>query len=321
VAIVSRSTRQGVDVDYTFGQVALDRPEVSYVNNCGNISSAVGPYAIDEALVGAVEPVSTVRIFNTNTGKMILSRVPVVNGRAATVGECRIDGVPGAGPEIGLTFCDPGGAVTGRLLPTGVPLETIALDDGLHLTVSIVDCGTLYGFVPARELSLEGTEVPAEIEARPGLMATAQRLREALATRLVESGVVSAEKGRALRTSLKIAVVAAPPPGSPAGVQVVARILNPAKVHKAFAVTGAIALAGASAIPGTVLDGWLGAPGSRRLVIGHPAGSMAVEVEGTMVEGSPQIQGVTVTRTARRIMDGFVYLPAGAGGFAAGSAA
>jgi 2-methylaconitate cis-trans-isomerase PrpF len=89
----------------------------------------------------------------------------------------------------------------------------------------------------------------------------------------------------------------------------VARILNPSKVHKAFAVTGAIALAGAAVIPGTVLAGWLGAPGKRRLVIGHPAGTMSVEVDGALVEGTPQVRGVTVTRTARRIMDGFVYLP------------
>ncbi len=307
VAIVSPSTRPGADVDYTFAQVAVDRPEVSYVNNCGNISSAVGPYAIDESMVAAVAPVSIVRIFNTNTGKLILARVPVVEGRAATEGDSRVDGVPGTGPEIELTFCDPGGAVTRRLLPTGDVAETVSLDGVTRLRVSVVDCGTLYAFVPASDLSLEGTETPAEIEGRPGFMATVGRLRELVAARLTEAGAVSVEKGGALRTSLKVAVVARPPAANPAGVDVVARILNPGKVHKAFAVTGAIALAGAAAIPGTVLGELLGAPG-RRLVIGHPAGSMTVRVEGALVDGSPQIESVTVTRTARRIMDGFVYV-------------
>ena len=321
VAIVSPSSRPGADVDYTFAQVAVDRPEVSYVNNCGNISSAVGPYAIDEAMLPVLEPSTTVRIFNTNTGKLILSRVPVVDGRAATEGDDRVDGVPGSGAQIDLTFCDPGGAVTGRLMPTGHALDTVKLDESTRLSASVVDCGTLYAFVPAADLALQATESPAEIEARPGLMARVGRLREVLAARLTDTGVVSADKGRALRTSLKVAVVGPPPAGSPSGIDVVARILNPGKVHKAFAVTGAIALAGAAAIPGSVLGSWLGSPGSRRLVIGHPAGEMAVEVESAGDGDLPRIGGVTLSRTARRIMDGFVYVPRRFAEIAAGSTA
>jgi 2-methylaconitate cis-trans-isomerase PrpF len=309
VAIVGPSSRPGADVDYTFAQVAVDRAEVSYVNNCGNISSAVGPYAIDEAMLPVLDPSTTVRIFNTNTGKLILSRVSVVDGRAATEGEARIDGVPGTGSQIDLTFCDPGGAVTGSLLPTGRALEEVVLDESTRLSTSVVDCGTLYAFVPAADLALQASESPAEIEARPGLMARVGRLREVIAGRLADAGVVSADKGRALRTSLKVAVVGPAPAGSPPGIDVVARILNPGKVHKAFAVTGAIALAGAAAIPGSVVGGWLGASGSRRLVIGHPAGEMAVEVESAGGGGLPRINGVTLPRTARRIMDGFVYVP------------
>lgn len=132
VAIVSRSARPGADVDRTFGQVSLVALLINYSNysgNCGNISSGVGPFAIDEGLVKAIEPVTQVRIFNTNTQKLIVAHVPVVGGKAAFRGDCAIEGVPGSGVRILADFPGCEGAVTGRLLPTGHGQEIIRLSD------------------------------------------------------------------------------------------------------------------------------------------------------------------------------------------------
>ena len=130
VAIIKPSLREDADIDYTFGQVSIEQPLVDYNSNCGNISSGVGPFAIDEGLVPAVEPITTVRIFNTNTQKIIEAEVPVRDGKALTEGDCVIPGVPGSGAKIMLNFLDSGGSKTGKLLPTGNPRDTIQLSDG-----------------------------------------------------------------------------------------------------------------------------------------------------------------------------------------------
>src|SRR5216684_3256770 len=148
-AIIRASNMPGVDVEYTFGQVSITEPFVDMSGNCGNISSAVGPFAIDKGLVPAVEPVTTVRIHNTNTKKMILAEVPVRAGKVVTQGAYAISGVPGAGAEIKMHFLDPGGAITGKLLPTGNSVDTLKLENGKTLEVSIVDAGNLAGFVRA----------------------------------------------------------------------------------------------------------------------------------------------------------------------------
>src|ERR1700680_4510658 len=169
-AIIGRSNRPGVDVEYTFGQVSITEPFVDMEGNCGSIASAVGPFAIDKDLVSAVEPVTTVRIFNTNTKKMIVADVPVREGRVVTHGEYQINGVPGTGAEIKLHFVDPGGAITGKLLPTGHIIDKIKLENGKTVDVSVVDAGNLAGFVRARQISLRGDELPAGIESTPAIL-------------------------------------------------------------------------------------------------------------------------------------------------------
>ena len=139
IAIVSPSRREGIDVDYTFAQVGIDKPVVSYRANCGNISSAVGPFALEEGMVVATEPQATVHIFNTNTQKKLVAQFATEDGRAKIDGDFRIDGVSTAGSPIRLTFIDPGGAATGRILPTGNVRDVLDVGQGRKLEASLVD--------------------------------------------------------------------------------------------------------------------------------------------------------------------------------------
>lgn len=142
LAIIGPPTRPDADVDYTFGQVSITDAFVDYAGNCGNISSAVGPYAIDEGLVDPVEPVTTVRIHQTNTQCILLAHVPVRNGKAAVEGDYHIDGVPGTGARIALDFADTEGSITGRLLPTGNPVDRLEVPGVGPIELSLVDAGT-----------------------------------------------------------------------------------------------------------------------------------------------------------------------------------
>ena len=156
VAFISPSNRDDADIDYEFGQVSIDKPYIGKAMNCGNISSAVGPFAIDEGLVKAVEPVTVVRIFNINTKKRIISYVPVKDGKTLYKGNYEINGVPGTASRIDIEFEEPGGAVSGKTLPTGNAQDIIKLDDGREYRVSIVDAANPVIFIKADELGLKG---------------------------------------------------------------------------------------------------------------------------------------------------------------------
>lgn len=154
LALIAPSKGPDRDVDYTFGAVGINQPFVDYSANCGNISSAVGPYAIAQGLIRAEEPFTTVRIFNTNTRKMIHAKVPTKRGKVVSEGDYAIQGVPGTGAKIELSFMDPGGALTGKLLPTGNEVDEIVLETGEKLSVTIVDAGNPTAFVLAQDLGL-----------------------------------------------------------------------------------------------------------------------------------------------------------------------
>jgi 2-methylaconitate isomerase len=318
VAVVGPPTRPDADVDYTFGQVDVTRPAVDYRGNCGNISSAIGPFAIDEALVTAREPLTVVRVHNTNTGKMIHAHVPVEAGEAAVRGDFALDGVPGTGARIALDFVDPGGAVTGRLLPTEHAQDALDVAGLGTITASLVDATNPMVFVRAKDLGLEGIERPEDLDARPGLPAHLEAIRGAAAVRMGLART-PVEAGRASPAVPKIAVLA-PPAGyrTLAGaaveahaVDLVARIVSMGKVHRAFALTGAMCLAVAARIPGTVAyeaAATAGASGDVR--IGHPSGVLPVAAAVSLgPDGTRKAQTVTVYRTARRLMEGFVLVP------------
>lgn len=315
VAIVSRSEREDCDLDYLFGQVGIDSPEIGYLNNCGNLSSAVGVFAIESGILKAAEPKMKIRIFNINSGKRIVAELDVADGQVVTEGDFRIDGVPGKGAPIRLTFCEPSGAVTGSLLPTGNASDKITLL-GKEISFTLIDCGNLYAFIPAEDLGLIGDESPAELEKREGFEDTMSALRLALSGLLVDIDAVSLEKGKKLEKGLKLAIVApgrqvVSAIGETRSADLLSRILNPGKVHKSFAVTGAVAVAGASTVRGSVVARLLADVndnGNRKVTIGHPQGVIEAEAQYNLVNNEPLIGGATVYRTARCIMKGEVYL-------------
>jgi 2-methylaconitate cis-trans-isomerase PrpF len=184
LAIIGPPTREDADVDYTFGQVSFDEALVDYKGNCGNISSAVGPFAIDEGLIDATEPKTIVRIHQTNTDCILVAEVPVVNGKAAVEGDYHIDGVPGFGARIDLDFADTAGAVTGRILPTGNPMNRMDVEGVGPVDVSVVDAGNPCVFVRARDLGIEGTETPDEIDANQALNDRIERIRGRVAAEI-----------------------------------------------------------------------------------------------------------------------------------------
>lgn len=318
VAVVGPPTRPDADVDYTFGQVEVTRASVDYRGNCGNISSAIGPFAIDETLVPAREPETLVRIHNTNTKKLIHARVPVEAGEPAVRGSFALDGVPGTGARIALDFLDPGGAVTGRLLPTGRPQDTLEVPGLGPVAASLVDATNPMVLVRAKDLGLDGTERPEDLDSRPGLSARLEAIRAAAAVRMGLARTPE-EAGRTSPAVPKIAVVASPAgyrtlagaTVEPHAVDLVARVVSMGKVHRAFALTAAMCLAVAARIPGTVaheVAALADAAGDVR--IGHPSGVLPVAAavaHGS--DGAPVAQTVTVYRTARRLMEGFVLVP------------
>jgi 2-methylaconitate cis-trans-isomerase PrpF len=316
VAIVGKSRVSGADVDYTFGQVGIHDAAINYGVDCGNTAAAVGLYAVEEGLVPPAGSNTTVRILSTNSGKLVVAEVPTEGGRARTEGTYRISGVPRPGAEIGLTFMEPAGPVTGRLLPTGRGVDEIALRGGRRVRVSVVDCGNLYGFIPATTWSLTGCELPRDIEATSRLMEEVEEVREGICRQLLSEGSALPPCSAA---AVKVAVVGpraayVTSEGDTVegtGIDITARIINPSKVHKAFAVTGAICVAAAAALEGTVVNELCGRPRSdgETFRIGHPQGVIEAVLGLGRAGGEVVVRSVRVGRTARRIMEGIVYVP------------
>ena len=303
--IVRRSDRAGVDVDYLFGQVAVDKPVVDYASNCGNLSAAVGAFAVDQGYVQLPDGPGEVRMFNENTAKRIDCHLEVSDGRAAVRGGQTIAGVAGQGAPIRLDFLDPGGSRTGRLLPSGAVRDRV---DGV--AASFVDAGNPCIFVPAADLGLSACEAPGEIEAMADVMARLEAVRRALGAatgfgRLPEVVPESAPK---------IALVG--PPASSltlAGETVVGedcdlqvRMISMGKPHLAIPLTGALCTAVAAQIPGTVVADAVRPGLVAPLRIGTASGVVPAMAE--MAEGPVAVRA-SVYRTARLLMQGMVYAP------------
>ena len=309
LALIQVSKMPDGDIDYTFGAVGIDKPFVDYSANCGNISSAVGPFAIDQGLVRPEEPFTTVRIFNTNTQKMINAKVPIRKGKVVSDGDYAIDGVPGTGAKIELTFMDPGGATTGKLLPTGNVTDVVRLDTGEEFTLTIVDAGNPTAFARASELGLQGTELPGPFEQEVATKRKLESIREKVAQLM----------GIPLNPSIPKISFVGPPQDykSMTGTEIktreidlVARVMAMGKMHKTFAITAGIPAAIAAVIPGSVVHQVIGESSSmeRTVLIGHPSGQMDVKVEAHKEGDQFRVISCTVGRTARKIMEGRVYI-------------
>ena len=319
-AIIGPPSRPDADVDFTFAQVAVGDALVDWGGTCGNISAAIGPFAIDEGFVPATEPVTTVRVHNTNTDKIIVEHVPVRGGRAASEGDYVVPGVPGTGARILLEFGNPAGSLTGKLLPTGRPRDRIELDDGRAFEVSIVDAANPVVFVAASALGLIGTELPLEIEAATTATATLEALRGVAAEWLG----LTADRREATKVTPGLPKVGfvAPPMAyrTTAGADLPAtamdltgRLMSMQTAHRSYMATGAIATAAAAMVEGSIVHE-LARPFADRpiglsLRIAHPYGVMEAVVNGDGPAAQPVIRGVAIGRTARHILDGLVWVP------------
>jgi 2-methylaconitate isomerase len=317
VCVIGAPTRSDADVDYTFAQIGVETATVDYGGNCGNMSSAVGPFAVEEGLVKppADGPVS-VRIHNTNTGKLIIARFAVEGGRATVRGPLAIDGVTGSGAPIRLEFRDLAGARTGRLLPTGQPLQKLSLADGRAVRASLVDAANPCVFVAAADLGMQGSELPTDIEANARLMADLDALRR-LAS--IAMGLTADLAAAGASRSVPFIGMVAPPrawrtlsgderPADQADIAV--RMLSSGNAHRAIPITSALCVAVACRTPGT-LPAELCAATRGALRIGHASGTTLVEADADAATG--RVLHASVYRTARRLFQGEVLYPASAG--------
>lgn len=315
LAIIGHSSRPDADVNYTFGQVSTTQPFVDYSGNCGNISSGVGPFAIDEGLVKATEPITTVKIYNTNTKKTLIAEVPVIDGKAAVSGEYSIAGVPGTGARIMMDFAGTAGAATGKVLPTGKVQDLFDLPGLGEITASIVDVANPVIFVRATDLGLTGLETPAMLDRDSKTLKLLEKIRAQAAVLI---GMAKSEGEATLKSPAfpMLAFVSHPQDYADyttgriinaQDVDLVSRLMYMQVMHKTYAGTGTTCTGVAAKIPGTIVSEIVN--GTEPLVrIGHPAGLIEIEVAVKKKGDQIEVDRAAFGRTARRIMDGHVYI-------------
>jgi 2-methylaconitate cis-trans-isomerase PrpF len=314
VVIIGPPTRPDADIDYTFAQVEVDKPSVDYGANCGNMSAAVGPFAVTQGLVAATNGETLVRIHQTNSDKIIHARFPVHDGKVVTKGDFAIAGVAGTGARIRLDFLDPGGAVTAGLLPTGQVVDLIAVEGWGIFEMSLLDAGNAAAFVRASDLGLSGTESPDEIEAVSGLMAKLDKLRRQAGVRM-GLGAKPEDVGP---SNPRLVIVSQPVRFESLSGETVesvdqdigVRMLNMGRVHRAIALTTAMCVGVACRIEGTIAQ-QLSRLKNRdeEIRVGNPSGVVSVGAE-VRYDGKTWIaDSAAVYRTARMLMRGEVAIP------------
>lgn len=315
VVLIAPSDRPNCDVDYRFGHVAIGEPVIDWSGNCGNLSAAVGPFAIDEGLVATDGDTATVRIWQANLGTRIIARVALEHGVAATSGDCVMGGVAFPGAPIELTFEDAGGESDGGVLPTGNTSDEMQVPGVGRVEVSLIHAGNVAVFVRAADLGLTGTESPAELAAMPGTLDRLNAIRDQ-ATVVMGLATDPETAARERPATPKIHVVGPPADHelhtgrrlSATETDLCARALSMGQPHHAYPGTSAVATAVAAALPGTVVhkschksDG--------QIRIGHAAGVMDVGAQTESGGGVWTAPAVTLTRTARRLMRGEAFVP------------
>lgn len=310
--IIGPPTHPDADIDYTFAQVAVDRPLVDWRSNCGNLSSAVGPFAVDEGLVRASDGEALVRIHQVNTKRIIHSRFRVRGRRAATEGDFAMAGVAGTGTRIRLDFLAPGGSTTGSLLPTGRAQDTLSYE-GRRYTATLIDAANACLFLDAREIGLDGTESPEAIDADLPRMALLDALRRQAA---VLMGLCRLPEEAPLAIP-KVAIVAAPAPYRALDGATIAadtheigvRMISMERAHRAVPLTGAMALGVACRIPGSLPHALAATPRNDEVRVANPSGLLTVGAEVSLRETGWFADSAVVFRSARRLMQGAVAIP------------
>ncbi len=307
--IISPPTRPDCDVDYTFAQIVVDKPIVDWNANCGNLSSAVGPFAVDEGLIKVSDGEALVRIHQVNTKKVIHARFPVRGGKAVVNGDFAIAGVAGTGARIRLDFLSPGGSVTKDLLPTGHAMERLEVAGLGAFTVSMIDAANAAVFVAARDVGLQGNEAPEAIEARADVLDKLDRIRRAAG---VAMGFAAAPDKVGL-SNPKVAVIAAPHAFKTLDGQAIAadaidiavRVISMERPHRAVPMTSALCLGVATRIEGSLAHELARRTSSDEVRVGNPSGVVSVGAEVAKTERW-QAKSAVVFRTARRLMQGEV---------------
>ncbi len=295
VAMIGPSTRDDADVDYLFAQVSVKEAIVDTKPNCGNMLVGVGPFAIEAGIVPAGEPETTVRIYNVNTDSVVEAIVQTPGGRVTYEGQARIDGVAGSAAPVGVNFTSAIGAVTGKLLPTGRPLDII---DGTE--VSCVDVAMPMILMRASDFGKTGYESVAELDADRELFKRMEPIR-------IKAGALMGMGDVSKMVVPKIGLLAKPR----AGGTITSRYFVPDACHAAHAVTGTACVAAACAIPGTVASGLvqLPPPPQGMITIEHPSGTIAIDLDADFCDGREIIRRAALVRTARRVFEGACLVP------------
>ena len=321
--ILSRSTQAGHDVDYLFGQVSIDQPFVDWSGNCGNLSAAVGPFAITNGLVDAARVprngVCTVRIWQANIGKTIVAHVPITEGEVQETGDFELDGVTFPAAEVQLEFIDPAdeGEDGGAMFPTGNLVDDLDVPGVGSFKATLINAGIPTIFLNAHDLDYTGTELQPAINGDQAALARFEAIR---AWGAVKMGLIQDISEAATRQHTpKIAFVAAPADYvassgksvQAADVDLLVRALSMGQLHHAMMGTAAVAIGTAAAVPGTLVN--LAAGGGVRSAVrfGHPSGTLRVGAEAQRVNGQWAVTKALMSRSARVLMEGHIRVPAG----------
>jgi probable AcnD-accessory protein PrpF len=323
VVIISRSERPGCDVDYRFGQVAIDAPVIDWSGNCGNLSAAVGPFALSMGLVeGPADGTATVNIWQANIEKKIVNHVPMQGGEVQELGGFALDGVAFPAAEVKVEFLDPaadeeGDGAGGAMFPTGNRIDTLDVPDVGRIEATLINAGNPTIFVDAARLGLKGTELQGDINGDKAMLQRAEAVR---ALGAVAMGLVATPQEATQKRphTPKLAFVAKPAPYTASdgrkveagSIDLLARIFSMGLLHHAMTGTGAVAIAAAAAIPGTVVSRVAPADADGRVLFGHPSGTLSVGAEAREEGGQWAVSKVMMSRSARRLMEGWVHVPA-----------
>lgn len=318
VCVVGPSSRPDADIDYTFAQVQVKEAKVEYGANCGNMSSAMGPFAVDEGLLKVTGGEALVRVHNTNTKKIIWSRFPLDDGQSAVDGDLAIPGVAGTGAPVKLEFREPGGATTGKLLPTGNVADELNVPGLGKVRVSMVDAANACVFVRAADLGIKGTELPDEIDADPQLLKRLSAIRIAAS---VAMGIAGTPEEAAKRAAVPFVGFVAPPLDAKtltgetlpaAGVDLSARMMSNGQPHRALPLTCTLCLAVAARLEGSVVHE-VTRPSRNpeaEIRIAMPSGVLTVAASVRKLEGEWHAEQGAFYRTQRRMFEGQVVVRA-----------
>jgi probable AcnD-accessory protein PrpF len=327
VVLLSRSARPDCDVDYLFGQVAIDKAMIDWSGNCGNLTAAVGPFAIAQGLVDGApcDGVASVRIWQANINAKIIAHVPMQDGAVVEEGEFELDGVTFPAAEIKIEFLDPGGdgdageGGAGGMFPTGSPLDMLDVPGVGAVAMTMINAGNPAIFVDAATLGLTGTELQSDVNGNAELLQKVEAIRAHAAVRM---GLAkTADEATQLRPHTpKLAFVAKPSAYvassgkhiDPVALDIGARIFSMGKLHHAMTGTGAVAIAVAAVIPGTIVNRLMTGQANQAkgtVRFGHPSGSLTVGAEAEQRDGAWVVTKAVMSRSARRLMEGVVLVP------------